>query len=357
MYERLLSPVRLGEIPLRNRVVMAPMTRNRARRDEVPGEMAATYYGQRASAGLIITEATQVGPGAQGYILTPGIYTDAMVEGWRPVTEAVHARGGRIVVQLWHTGRISHSSVRGGRWPVAPSPVAAAGQILTYDGMRPFETPRALEADEIAAIVRDFGAAARNAMRAGFDGVEIHGANGYLVDQFLRDGSNQRTDAYGGPAEGRARFLVEVATAAAEAIGAGRVGVRLSPGNGYNSMSDSDPLTTFTTATRLLAPLGLAYLHVTEMAGQRDAGAAPEITRAIRAAWPGALMLNGEYTAERAEEVVASDEAQAVSFARPYVANPDLVERFRDGAPLAEGDRATYYGGDARGYIDYPTRT
>lgn len=352
----LLSPGRLGAVTLANRVVMAPMTRNRARTDEVPGEHAATYYAQRASAGLIITEATQVGPGSQGYALTPGIYTNAMVEGWRKVTDAVHAVGGRIAVQLWHTGRISHASLRGGRWPVAPSPIAAEGKAFTYEGLQSFETPRSLEIDEIRAIVHDFAQAARKAREAGFDAVEIHAANGYLIDQFLRDGSNHRTDAYGGSAEQRARFLVEVTQAVVEAIGADRVGVRLSPDNSFNSMVDSDPIVTFTTAARLLAPFGLAWLHVTETGLRAEGAVHPPTTEAIRSVYHGAMILNVGYDAARAEEVVAAGGATAIAFARSYIANPDLVERFAEGVPLAEGDASTYYGGNEKGYIDYPSR-
>lgn len=351
----LLSPVRLGAVALANRVVMAPMTRNRARKDEVPGEHAAAYYAQRASGGLLITEATQVGPGARGYAFTPGIYTDAMVEGWAKVTDAVHARGGKIAVQLWHTGRISHSSMRGGQRPVAPSALAAEGKLFTYDGLKSFETPRSLEVDEIRAIIHDFAHAARKARAAGFDAVELHAGNGYLIDQFLRDGSNHRTDAYGGSAENRARFLVDVTRAVVDAIGADRVGVRLSPDNPFNSMKDSDPVATFRTAARLLEPFGLAWLHVTEV-GERGDAAHPPATAAIREVYTGALILNTGYDAERAESVLAANGAAAIAFARPYIANPDLVERFAAGAPLAAGDPSTYYGGDEKGYIDYPTR-
>lgn len=355
LFPTLLSPGRLGAVELSNRVVMAPMTRNRAGKDEVPGEHAAAYYAQRASGGLLITEATQVGPGSQGYAFTPGIYTDAMVDGWRRVTDAVHARGGRIAAQLWHTGRISHSSLRGGQWPVAPSPIAAEGKAFTYEGLQPYETPRSLEVDEIRAIIHDFTDAARHARAAGFDAVELHAANGYLIDQFLRDGSNHRSDAYGGDAEGRARFLVEVTRAVVDAIGADRVGVRLSPDNPYNSMTDSDPIATFRTAARLLEPFGLAWLHLTE-AGERNGAAHPAATEAIREVYTGALILNADYDAERAEAAIKSGAATAVAFARPYVANPDLVERLAEGVPLAAGDPSTYYGGDEKGYIDYPVR-
>lgn len=355
-FPTLLSPGRLGAIELADRVVMAPMTRNRARKDEVPGDSAATYYAQRASGGLLITEATQIGVGAQGYAFTPGVYSDAMVAGWKKVTDAVHARGGKIAVQLWHTGRISHSSMRNGQWPVAPSPIAAEGKVFTYDGLLPFETPRALEIEEISAIIRDFAHAATQAMKAGFDAVEIHAANGYLIDQFLRDGSNHRTDAYGGSAEHRARFLVEVTTAVVEAIGADRVGVRLSPDNAFNSMKDSDPVCTFQTAARLLQPFGLAWLHLTELGDQRGASTHPVTTEAVLEVYTNPIILNAGYTAERAEEVLAAGRATAIAFGRPYIANPDLVERFAEGAPLAAEDPKTFYGGGDKGYIDYPTR-
>ena len=356
LFPTLLSPGRLGAVELANRVVMAPMTRNRSNKDETPGPHVATYYAQRASAGLIITEATQAGPLFQGYAFTPGLHNDAMVEGWRKVTDAVHARGGRIAVQLWHVGRISHSSMRGGQWPVAPSAVAASGKIFTYDGLLPFETPRALDVGEIREIVRHFARSARLAIAAGFDAVELHGANGYLVDQFLRDGTNHRTDEYGGSVERRARFLLEVTGAMAEAIGADRVGVRLSPDNAYNSMHDSDPVRTFGTAARLLDPFGLAWLHVTETGARPEGADHPPATEAIRAAYRGPLMLNAGYTAEQAERILAAGTAEAVSFAEPFIANPDLVERFAEGAPLAKGDRASYYGGTDKGYIDYPVR-
>ena len=355
LFPNLLAPGRLGAVELANRVVMAPMTRNRARKDEVPGPHAATYYAQRASGGLLITEATQIGPGAQGYIFTPGIYTDAMVEGWRKVTDLVHERGGKIAVQLWHTGRISHSSLRGGERPVAPSPIAAEGKLYTYDGLQDFEVPRALEIDEIRVIIDDFARAAKKAREAGFDAVEVHAANGYLIDQFLRDGTNHRSDAYGGSAEQRARFLVEVTRAVVEAIGADRVGVRLSPDNPYNSMKDSAPVETFRTAARLLEPLGLAWLHVTEV-GDRGHAAHPPATEAIREVYTGAMILNTGYDAERAESVLAAGGAAAISFGRPYVSNPDLVERFVEGASLEAGDPSTYSGGNEKGYTDYPTR-
>jgi N-ethylmaleimide reductase len=350
---RLLTPFQLGPHTLPNRVVMAPMTRSRAAAGNVQTGLNATYYAQRASAGLLITEGTQVSPQGVGYPSTPGIHSAEQVAGWRLVTDAVHARGGRIFAQLWHVGRISHPSLQpGGGLPVAPSAVAAEGNVFTATGPQPFVTPWALESEEIAGVVQQFAAGARCALDAGFDGVELHGANGYLIDQFLRDGTNRRTDRYGGSAENRVRFLVEVAEAVAAVWGADRVGVRLSPTNPFNSMSDSDPAAVFTHAAARLSELGLVYLHVV---GPVDS--APEAERIVprlRAAFRGALIANGGYAQESAERVLAAGEADLVSFGAPYIANPDLVERFAAGAPLATPDRATFYGGAEAGYVDYP---
>lgn len=354
----LLMPASLGPTTLPNRMVMAPMTRNRAGEGLVPTEMMATYYRQRASAGLIVTEATQVSPQGVGYPGTPGIHTDAQVEGWKRVTAAVHEQGGRIFLQLWHVGRISHPSLQpGGALPVAPSAIAPEGRALTYEGPQPFVTPRALELEEIPGVVRQFADGARRALAAGFDGVEIHGANGYLIDQFLRDGTNHRTDAYGGSIQSRARFLLEVTEAVIQVWGADRVGVRLSPLSPFNSMSDSDPEATFDDAAGELGKLGIAYLHLAGLVGAE----APE-SREYRMAqrlgerFGGTLMLNGGLTRESGEAVVASGLADLVSFGSLFLANPDLPERFAESAPLNAPDRATFYGGDHRGYIDYPTR-
>jgi N-ethylmaleimide reductase len=348
----LFEPVRVGAWELRNRVVMAPMTRNRAEVDRIPHPLAPRYYAQRAGAGLIVTEATHAHPRGYGYPNTPGIETPAQRAAWRAVTDAVHARGGRIVLQLWHTGRIGHPSLfPDGARPVAPSAVAAEGSTYGRDGLVPFVTPRPLDPEELPAIAASFGDGARWADEAGFDGVEIHGANGYLLDQFLRDGSNRRTDAYGGSVVRRARLLLEAVDAAAAAIGADRVGVRLSPSNPYNSMHDSDPATTFPAVARLLAPRGLAYLHVFDPVPQ---GA--RYTAAIRAAYPGTLIVNGGYDRASADAALAGGQGDLVAFATPYIANPDLAERLAEGAPLATPDRATFYGGGARGYADYPDR-
>lgn len=352
----LFAPVRLGALELPNRVVMAPMTRSRADREGVPGALAPLYYAQRASAGLIVTEASQVAPEGRGYVFTPGIHDEAQVAGWCRVTQAVHATGGRIFLQLWHVGRISHESFQpGGRAPVAPSAIRHEGQTFTYDGPKPFATPRALETEEIPGVVAQFRRGAELAKAAGFDGVELHGANGYLIDQFLRDGTNRRRDRYGGPPENRARFLLEVTEAAAAVRGADRVGVRLSPLGRFNGMSDTDPLATFGGAVARLDRLGLAYLHMVER--ETPEPLPPEqqaILEGIRARWSGAYIACGAYDAGRAVQAVASGWAAAVAFGKPYVANPDLTRRLLEGAPLAEPDPKTFYGGDHRGYTDYP---
>jgi N-ethylmaleimide reductase len=337
-------------------MVMAPMTRNRAGAGNVPGDLAVTYYAQRASAGLIVTEGTQVSPQGVGYPGTPGIHDDAQTRGWRRVTDAVHERGGRIFAQLWHVGRISHPLLQpGGALPVAPSALAAEGQTFTPEGPQPFGVPRALELDEIPAVVEQFAHGARLALAAGFDGVEIHGANGYLVDQFLRDGANRRTDAYGGPVENRARFLLEVTEAVAGVWGTDRVGVRLSPTGSFNSMSDSDPAATFGHATRELDRLGLAYLHVVEPL-ERVPEMPPPVAPLLRSLFGGPFILNGGYDLKTGNAALAAGEADLISFGVLFLANPDLPERFAEGAPLNPPDRATFYGGDHRGYTDYPAR-
>jgi N-ethylmaleimide reductase len=350
----LFAPFQLGPLVLPNRIVMAPMTRNRAGAVRVPTALNAEYYRQRASAGLIVTEASQVSPQGVGYPGTPGIHTDAQVEGWRRVADAVHRAGGRIFLQLWHVGRISHPSLQpDGALPVAPSAIAARGQAFTASGLQPFVVPRALETDEIAGVVAQFEDGARRALAAGFDGVELHGANGYLIDQFLRDGANRRTDRYGGSALNRARFLLEVTEAVAGVWGAERVGVRLSPWNEFNDMRDSDPRATFGYAARALAPLELAYLHLVEPVGGVPAGEAP-LAPELKAVFRGPLMVNGGYTRAFAEAALARGDADLVSFAASFLANPDLPTRLAQNAPLNAPDPATFYGGDHRGYTDYP---
>ena len=352
----IFSPLRLGPLQLPNRIVMAPMTRNRAGRGNAPGPLNATYYAQRASAGLVISEATQISPQGLGYPGTPGIHSPEQVAGWKGVTDAVHAAGGRMFLQLWHVGRISHPSLQpDGALPVAPSAIAPAGQAMTVDGMKPFVTPRALDTSEIAGIVEDYRHAARNARAAGFDGVELHGANGYLVDQFLRDGANRRTDRYGGDALNRARFLIEITEAVVGEWGAERVGVRLSPTNPFNDMRDSNPAATFATAVGELNRFGLAYLHVVEPAAGDPvpAGEVPDI-RFFRKNWRGALIGNKGYDLARANAAIRAGCADLVSFAVLFLANPDLPIRFRRGGPFNPPDRKTFYGGAAAGYTDYP---
>ncbi|MGN6747283.1 MAG: alkene reductase [Xanthobacteraceae bacterium] len=352
----LLSPFQLGPLQLPNRVVMAPMTRNRAGPGNAPGPLNATYYAQRASAALIVSEATQISPQGLGYPGTPGIHSAEQIAGWKGVTDAVHAAGGRIFLQLWHVGRISHPSLQpDGALPVAPSAIAPAGQAMTLDGMKPFVTPRALDIKDIAGIVADYRRAAHNARNAGFDGVELHAANGYLIDQFLRDGSNRRTDRYGGTAQNRARFLIEVMEVLVVEWGAERVGVRLSPTNPFNDMADSNPAATFTTVVDELNRFGLAYLHVVEPAASDPVGhgEAPDI-RFFRDRWRGALIGNKGYGLDRANAVIQAGAADLVSFAVLFLANPDLPNRFRRGGPFNPPDRKTFYGGAAAGYTDYP---
>jgi N-ethylmaleimide reductase len=352
----IFSPFRFGALDLPNRVVMAPMTRNRAGPGNVPTELNATYYAQRAGAGLIVSEATQVSPQGVGYPGTPGIHSAEQVAGWKLVTEAVHGAGGQIFLQLWHVGRISHPSLQpGGALPVAPSAIAPAGQAWTTNGMEVFVTPRALETSEIPGIVEDYRRGAAYARDAGFDGVELHGANGYLIDQFLRDSTNKRTDRYGGSASNRARFLIEVTQALIGEWGGERVGVRLSPTNPYNDIADSNPAATFSTAVGELNRLGIAYLHIVEP-GPGDPEAAGEMpdTRFFRNIWRGPLIANKGYDLERASAVLRDGAADLVSFAALYLANPDLAERFRRGGPFNPPDRKTFYGGAAKGYTDYP---
>ncbi len=350
----LLSPIHVGALSLPNRVVMAPMTRSRAVAGNVPNPLAAEYYRQRASAGLVVSEATQVSPRGIGYVNTPGIHTEAQVEGWKRVTQAVHAAGGRIFLQLWHVGRVSHVSFQPGEEPpLAPSAIAIQGNTFTAQGPAPFSTPRALELSEIPAVVAEFAEGARHAKAAGFDGVEVHGANGYLPDQFLRDGSNKRTDAYGGSVENRARFLLEVTEAITAVWGRDRVGVRVSPRGSANGMSDSDPRATFGYVAGALRGK-VAYLHVIEGVSGPMAAPEPHLGPELRQRFGGPLIANGGYSLEQANHAIASGGADLVSFGVAFLANPDLVERFRRGAALNAPDRATFYGGDAKGYTDYP---
>ena len=350
----LFTPGRLGPYTLPHRVLMAPMTRNRARRDGVPSPSAVIYYAQRASAGLIVTETTTVSEQAAGYPFMPGIHTADQVAGWRPVVDAVHRFGCRLFLQLFHAGRVSHPSLQPGEaLPVAPSPIAPNGQTATYQGPMPFVAPRALALEEIPTIVEQFRVAAHNALLAGFDGVEIHGANGYLLDQFLRDGSNHRTDAYGGSVAKRIRLLLQVTEAVADVWGADRVGVRISPLNGFNSMCDSGPGRTFGTLVSELAGCGVAYLHVVEEDGAPESGRRFDIG-SLRNLWNGPYIVNGNYDSSRAMKAIADGRADFVSFGKLFLANPDLPLRLARSAPLNVPDRGSFYGGDDRGYIDYP---
>ena len=351
----LFTPFQLGPYELRNRLVMAPMTRSRAGEGNVPGELAVEYYAQRAGAGLIVTEGTQVSPQGVGYTSTPGMHSAEQVAGWRRITDAVHDRGGRIFAQLWHVGRVSHPSFHGGELPVAPSAIGFEGQVFTYQGLRPFVTPRALETEEIPGVVAQFAAAAERAYEAGFDGVELHGANGYLIDQFLRDGSNHRRDAYGGTIQNRVRFLAEATRAVVDVWGGDRVGVRLSPRNPFNGMSDSDPVATFSYAAYALNGLGLAYLHVSEPVAGPMAQPGERVTPALRAVFRGPLIVNGGYDAESGNAAIARGEGDLVAYGVPFLANPDLPRRLREGEPLNAPDRDTFYTGGERGYTDYPT--
>ena len=353
----LFSPVRLGPLELANRIVMAPLTRSRTEGDAgVPGPLNAEYYAQRASAGLIVTEATNISPEGRGYAYTPGVFNDAQVAGWAGVTEAVHAKGGRIVCQLWHVGRISHPSLQpDGALPVAPSAVKADVQAFTNTGFQPMVTPRALETDEIARVVDDYRHAAECARRAGFDGVEIHAANGYLIDQFLKDKTNLRTDRYGGSVENRTRFLKEVVQAVTGVWPTGQVGIRFSPISPANDIADSHPEPVFMEAVRVIDRAGLGYIHVVEGAtqGPREVEGGFDLQH-MRRAFGGLYMANNGYDLDLAKHALAEGAADLIAFGRPFIANPDLVERLRTGSPLAQGDRATWYGGDARGYTDYP---
>lgn len=350
----LFTPLKMGPIELKNRIVMAPLTRNRAGQGNVPQNLNIEYYGQRASAGLIITEASQISPQGAGYPNTPGIYNQEQVAGWKPIVDAVHAKGGHIFLQLWHVGRISHPSMQPeGALPVSASALKPEGDAITYEGLQPFVTPRALETNEIPAIIEQFKTAAINARDAGFDGVEIHAANGYLLDQFLRDGSNKRTDQYGGSVENRIRLTLEVTQAITEILGGDRVGIRISPINSFNSMNDSKPKETFLSLAEQLNQFNLAYLHVVEhdMANQNPS---PFDCNSLRKAYQGLYMANGGYDLERATTAIQTGSADMVSFGQLYISNPDLVERFTANADLNTSDPDTFYGGDAKGYTDYP---
>jgi N-ethylmaleimide reductase len=349
----LFSPIQLGDLALANRIIMAPLTRNRAGEGNVPQDINVEYYRQRASAGLIISEGSQISACGIGYPGTPGIHSEAQIGGWKRVTDAVHEQGGRIFIQLWHTGRISHSSLQPDHvLPVAPSALKAAGKTLTLEGMQKFETPHALTLNEIPGLVADYATAAQNAKAAGFDGVEIHAANGYLLDQFLRDSTNQREDAYGGAIENRMRLLLEIVETTLAIWGNQRVGVRLSPENRFNDIKDSQPQQTFNAVAKKLSNYPLAYLHVLEgdmLTGERQLDYLD-----LRNSFTGYYMANNGYDKASGNAAIEQNHADLVAFGKLFIANPDLPERFLKNLPLNTPDQATFYGGDEKGYTDYP---
>lgn len=352
--QALFNPLQLGAITLPNRIIMAPLTRCRAENDHVPGQLMAEYYAQRAGAGLIISEATMAMPGNSAFWREPGIYSDAQIDGWKQTTDAVHAAGGRIFLQIWHGGRACHPLLNNGAQPVAPSAIAISGdEVHTPEGKKPYVLPRELQDDEIPAIINGFKKAAENAQLAGFDGVEVHGANGYLLDEFLRDGSNKRIAPYGGSIENRARLLLEVLAAVCEVWGSGRVGLRISPLNSYNSMLDSDPVALSTWLATRLNDFMPAYLHV--MRGDFFRQQSGDILTPIRAHYRGKIIGNMDYSAEEAEAAINSGQLDAVAFGTGFLANPDLPARFKAGAKLNPPNPATFYSPGPEGYTNYPT--
>jgi N-ethylmaleimide reductase len=353
----LFDPIQLGDIAAPNRILMAPLTRGRSRPVHVPiSELKAAYYAQRASAGLIIAEATGISQEGLGWPAAPGIWSMEQVEAWKPVTDAVHDAGGRIILQLWHMGRLVHSDFLNGAQPVSSSGLTAPGMAHTAEGKKPYVEPRALAIDEIPRIIEDYGRAATNAMAAGFDGVQVHAANGYLIDQFLRDGVNQRDDAYGGAIENRIRLLSEVTQAVVDTVGAGRTSVRLSPNGETQGADDSHPATLFTAAAAELNRIGIAFLELREQKDFGDFGRTdvPRVSPEIRKVFSGPLVLNQEYRLDNAQADIASGLADAISFGRPYISNPDLVARLRVDAELTPDNFKTWYSEGAEGYTDWP---
>jgi len=352
----LFDPLVAGDLRLPNRIVMSPMTRARGTREHVPTPRMATYYAQRASAGLIIGEASPISVAGAGWPYSPGLWNEAQVAAWQPVVQAVHEAGGRIIAQLWHMGRLVHPAMSGVQ-PVSASAITAPGEAHSYEGKLPHVEPRPLRIDEIPALIDDYVTAARNAIRAGFDGVQIHAANGYLIDQFLRESTNHRTDAYGGSVANRTRLLLDVTRAVADAVSPGRTAVRLSPNGEVNGVIDSDPEALFGHAAQELGKIGIAFLEMRESrpSGTFRPSEQPIVSPVIRRRFKGVLILNGEYTPEDAAATVADGRADAIAFGRPFISNPDLVERIRDGLPLAgPADMATWYSQGDEGYIDYP---
>jgi 2,4-dienoyl-CoA reductase-like NADH-dependent reductase (Old Yellow Enzyme family) len=352
----LFEPLKLGALELPNRIAMAPLTRARAGREAVPNELMASYYAQRASAGLIISEATGISREGLGWPNAPGLWNDAQVEGWKLVTDAVHKAGGRIVAQLWHMGRLVHSDLGGGQ-PVSSSATTAPDFAHTYEGKKPYEAARPATFDDIRRIIRDYATAARNAIDAGFDGVQIHGANGYLVDQFLRNGANFRTDQYGCSIENRLRFATEVLEAVGAEIGMDRVGIRFSPNILTQGVEDSDPIPLFVALAKRLEELEVPWIELREAHQPTSAGSIPTepVSPAMRPLYSGKILLNSDYDGPSARERMAEGVADGISFGRPFISNPDLVHRLAVGAPLAPGDSGTFYSGGPAGYVDYPT--
>jgi N-ethylmaleimide reductase len=352
----LFTPIKLGPYTLKNRAVMAPLTRNRSSETYVPQDLNVTYYKQRATAGLIITEGSQISPQGLGYPLTPGIYNDDQISGWKKITDAVHEEGGHIFLQLWHVGRISHPSLQiDEQLPVAPSAIKPDGDAFTYTGLQPFVEPHALTSEEISDIIDDYTRAAENALAAGFNGVEVHAANGYLIDQFLRDGSNHRNDEFGGSLENRTRFLMQVLDTVTNVWGSDRVGVRLSPLNSFNTMSDSNPEALFSYVVEQLNTYNLAYLHVVEgsIMTAIDEATAFDV-KLLSKIYQGNYIANSGYTKQIANEAIQAGHADLISFGVDFLANPDLVERLQHDKPLNVADQETFYGGDEKGYTDYP---
>ncbi len=352
----LFDPIQLGAIHAPNRVLMAPLTRGRSTREHVPTPLMAEYYAQRASAGLIISEATGITQQGLGWPYAPGIWNQAQVEAWRPITDAVHEAGGRIVIQLWHMGRLVHPSFLGGEAPVSSVPTAAPGKAHTYEGKRPYEAPRALRADEVPALLEDYRNASRNAMAAGFDGVQVHAANGYLIDQFLRDNTNTRDDAYGGSITRRIRLLTEVMQAVCDTVGADRTAVRLSPNGSVQGVDDSDPEALFSEAASALSGLGLAFLEIREPFEDSTfvKTVVPATAPAIKRAFRGNLVLNSDYSGGSGQAMLDSGVADAIAFGRPFISNPDLPARLQASKALAKDEMATWYSQGPRGYTDYP---
>ncbi len=355
MDSNLFKPLKAGALSLPNRILMAPLTRGRATKDAVPTPLMAEYYVQRAAAGLLIAEATAVSTRGYGWVQAPGIFTAEHVKGWRIVTDAVHKAGGRIVLQLWHMGRAAHPDFMDGLPTVAPSAIAIKGDVDTPKGKQPYTVPHALTVSEIKDTLKDYKHGATLAKEAGFDGVEIHGANGYLIDEFIRDAANKRTDEYGGSIENRLRFMTEVTETVCGVWGNERTGIRLSPMNPYKDMSDSDPAATFSAAAEKLNSFNLSYLHTMEpLPGHRLAAEGPRITPLMRKIYKNTLITNGGYTKELGEKALANNEADAIAYGTLFIANPDLVERFKAGAPLNTPDAATFYTHEPKGYTDYP---